>query len=256
MNKKQIKILEFLANQESSKFSTQDEIATKTGISLSNVGSECYKLRQNNCLEIDGTDTRVKPKYRITVFGQNQLNHEYDKKENFAWMKKITIATIGLLIVTGILAVGTIMLSLDSTNQTELLQKNFDINNRPWIGADDLNVYNDRMVIVLKNYGQIPNDSGIIYAKLTNYLFTQDDMRTNSNSYTLHLIMPEQILKQVVKSEIYDEMMSKAKNHTWEVFFGAEIDYPYGDNENGNYGFIGKYNPESNEIDILETWGS
>lgn len=256
MNKKQRKILEFLAKCEPSEFVTQEEISKQTGISLINVGSECYKLREIKFLEHSASSIGEKLKYRITVFGQNELGHEDDRNKNLAWMKKTTIATVGLLVVTGILAVGTIMLALDSGNQTELFQKDFDVSNRPWIGADDLNVYNDRIVIVLKNYGQIPNDSGTIYAKLTNYLFTQDDIRTNSNVYTLHVTMPEQILKHVVTSEIYDEMMSKAKNHTWEVFLGAEIDYPYGDNGNGNYGFIGKYNPESNEIDILETWGS
>lgn len=256
MNKKQKKILEFLAIQDSSKFSTQEEISTNTEISLSEVASECYKLRKENCLEIDGTDTRVKPKYRITTFGQNQLDHEYDRKENLGWMKKTTGATIGLLIVTGILAIGTIMLTIDSNHQTELFQQDFDTNNRPWIGVDKMDVYNDKIVISFKNYGKIPNGSGTINVKFTNYFFEKEDIHSKSEEYILHVTMPGQIMKNVITSDMYDEMMLNAKNREWEIFLGAEINYPYKDNSIGNYGFIGKYNPESNKIDILETWGS
>lgn len=40
------------------------------------------------------------------------------------------------------------------------------------------------------------------------------------------------------------------------MYLGIAIEYEYGDDNTGTFGFIGKYDPERNDIDILESWGN
>ena len=41
-----------------------------------------------------------------------------------------------------------------------------------------------------------------------------------------------------------------------DVFLGIELRYNYGDQKTGEYGYIGKYNPEGQYFDIIETWAN
>ncbi len=277
MNNKQRKILEFLSTCPPSEYITQEKISEETGITETDVGSECYKLREIKFLEHGDSQLGEKLKFRITAFGQIQIENEDERKSNSTLLKRTTIATIGLLIVTGILAGGTIILTIDSQSQTkvlqeqtklfseqsetlqeqtELFQKDFDYTNRPWIGVDKLDVREDGIAMVFKNYGRIPNDPGIIYSKLTNFEFTQKDVQTKSNEEILHVTMPGHILDITVRAEEYDLMMKYGKNGTWSIFLGAELEYPYGEDKKGHFGFMGKFNNQTGKIDIFKTWQS
>jgi len=268
MNKNEKNILNYLSN--STKYFTIKEISKKIGISETKTGSHCYNLCENKFLDRNKSHEDEKMTYRITTSGELQLVKENNSKKNLLLNGLTSYGTLALAVATIALALGTFGLAQNSQTQTELLfdqisilqdqtelfQKDFDYTNRPWLGIDKLDVLEDKIKMEFTNFGKIPNDSGMIYSKLTNYEFTQEEIRIKSHDGILHVTMPGDTLNIFALSEMYDEMMLKAHNGTWTLFLGAELEYPYGENKKGIYGFIGEYNPQTNKIDLLETWQS
>lgn len=270
MNTNQKNILNYLSNIDASTFSTIKDIAGKIGISETECGSECVKLSKSKFLDPDGTQLGEKIRYRINTLGQLQIDKSKNNKTNLFLTGLNSYGTIVLAIATIVLAVGTIGLAQNSQNQTEVLQdqveslkdqtelfqKDFDYTNRPWIGVDKLDVREDRITMVFKNYGKIPNDPGVIHSKFSNVEFTQNDVQTKSNKEILHVTMPGHILDITVRGEEYGVMMEYGKNGTWTIFLGAELEYQYGEDKKGNFGFMGKFNNQTGKIDIFKTWQS
>lgn len=257
MNRRQRKILEFLEKKEASEFITQEEIATNTGLTPRSVGSECYKLRESGYLESGDYKTGEEVKYRITALGQSQLDVEDDKRNNLNLMKKTTIATIILAIATVGLAIGTTMLALDSRNQTNMMQHDFDINNRPWIGGEEIEVFENKIVYHYKNYGKVPNFEGRILTLATSQMPTKDDILSErAQKDTLHVMMPSQKLESPMVSPELAQALADARAGERDLYIGVAFEYGYGNDKIGTFGFIGAFNPTTNDIDLLETWGS
>ena len=41
-----------------------------------------------------------------------------------------------------------------------------------------------------------------------------------------------------------------------DLFLGIVLEYNYGDNKTGEYGYIGKYNPDEQYFDVIESWAN
>lgn len=134
MNKNEKNILTYLSHVNSSTYTTIKEISKKIDIPETEVGSHCYKLRENGFLEGRKSNEDEKMTYRITTSGELHLEKEKNSKKNLLLNGLTSYGTIALAIATVALAFGTIELVQNSQEQTELFQKDFDYTNRPWIG--------------------------------------------------------------------------------------------------------------------------
>jgi len=167
--------------------------------------------------------------------------------------EKISALALGISIIV---LVVFIIQTTTLVEQIKLSNEQFSIQNRPWIGIETMDVYDDRIEIMYKNFGDSPNESGSIITKFTNYQFLKEEIRTSSNLHMLHVVMPEHIMHISVGGDQYEEVILNAKNDQLDVYLGVEFDYTYGDGKFGKYGFMAKYNPEFNNMDIFESWSS
>src|SRR3989344_440877 len=86
--------------------------------------------------------------------------------------KLTAYSTVALAVVTFVLVLGIVY-------QTNLMQQEFDANQRPWIGITDILIVDNSIKVVYENFGNIPNNGGIKRAFGTtelipdrNYFFT------------------------------------------------------------------------------------
>jgi hypothetical protein len=123
-----------------------------------------------------------------------------------------------------------------------------------WIGIDVITVVGDEIKLKYKNYGSIPNSRGMIWAKATSYIPEKKELLQSQNSAKLQILMPSQTQTSTMKSKELSTLLPHVRNNEIDLYVSAAFDYQYGENRKFQWGFIGKYNPESNEVDILETW--
>lgn len=105
MNQNQRKILEFLKDQDPSKFFSNDEIASVIQLDTTTIGSECYKMREAKLLEHGLAELAVPLSHRITVAGQNKLDDEEMSNKNFNWTKYGIISAFGLSIIAILISI-------------------------------------------------------------------------------------------------------------------------------------------------------
>lgn len=127
--------------------------------------------------------------------------------------KILAISTIFLAIATLALAIFAGTQTTALVNQSNIMQKDFDANNRPWIGADEIKVYDDRIVYDYKNYGKIPNTGGTVWALATQNKPTKDDIISDrSDISVLHVMMPSQKLSSPLISPELNQAISDARD--------------------------------------------
>lgn len=139
-------------------------------------------------------------------------------------------------------------------NQTKILQTQFKVKDRPWIGVDTMNINdNNQIHFGYTNYGAIPNDGGTIQFAHSEIKFTKDDLaKSSSNIMQLGALIPTQHQNFDV-TETSDEMMQKA-NSGIPLYVGILISYNYSDNQSGEYGMITKYNNVTHHFALIDNW--
>lgn len=254
MNERQRKILKFLATKKPSEFITQEEISSNTKLELREVGSECAKLEAIQYVQHGDSQIGEKLKYRITLPGENQLDVENGMNVNKRLTIITVIATIVLAGVTTGLAIETYLLAVDSKHQTDLMQQDFDVNNRPWIGGDQFRIVHNFVLFDVKNFGNIPNKDGLVQFGVVKNGFTTEHLYGNSSKkMPLGVIMPSQEITITLSGDIMNAI-NETRRGNGTLFLGLEMNYAYGNQKNGTYGVVGEYNSEKNTFDILNTW--
>lgn len=246
MDKQQRKILEFLSKRNASDYVTLDEISSNTKIERTEAGSECLKLREIEFLEsTSGPGTPLS--YRITARGVIHLDIERDKKIT-------SKATIVLAIATVALAAGTIILAMNSSHQTDLMQHDFDVNNRPWIGGLNFTVSHEVVIYDYQNFGKIPNTGGQIAFLVSTSPITRDMLKSNmTKTIPMQILMPSEKLTSIFNGAI-EEGIKSAQEGKNDLYLGVSFTYDYGSNKSGDYNVISHYNPKDNTMDLIDSW--
>ncbi len=245
MNKKQRKILEFLSTKDASDFITQDEISSNTKIKQPELGTECRNLWEIGFLD---QNNNVPPiRYRINARGQIQLSTEKDKKIT-------STATIALAIATIALAIGTIILAMNSVSQTSLMQHDFDVNNRPYLGVVNIEEYQkDKAWFIFTNYGKIPNTDSEIRVGIGSKLSKMDLYNETNPSFTGGVVLPTQSKSQILLP-LTESMLEDAKSGKYLLYVGILIKYNYAGGNEGEYGVISVYDNNTGSFDLQENW--
>src|SRR3989338_1957449 len=142
---------------------------------------------------------------------------------------------------TVVLAIVTLALVLGMIYQINLMQQEFDANQRPWIGITDILIVDNSIEVVYENFGNLQNNGGIKHTFGTteiipdrNYFFT------GAGESKSPIIFPGQKLKMNVRDlplEDFDEIHAGQKTY----YVGFMFEYEYGQNKIGEYGVIGKF---------------
>ena len=144
-------------------------------------------------------------------------------------------------------------------SQTSLMREDFDANNRPWLAGDQITIFDDKVKYDIQNFGKIPNEQSEIkfYVIITNTMGLSKDNLPLEHFKTdpLTVIMPTQKMSIFLSGDILKAIeVVKGTNNFLQL--AIILDYTYGNEKNGEYGYIGMYNPETNSFDIIETWAS
>jgi hypothetical protein len=254
MNKRQKDILQFLSTQNPSEFITPDVISVNTGITMRVVGSECAKLEKEGYIQHGNSQLGVPLNYRITTSGQNYLDEESQKIKNFNISSKTAYATIILACATVGLAIVTLSASMDTHAQTDLMRKDFDVNNRPWIGGLNFTVSHGAVVYDYQNFGKIPNSGGQIVFLVSTSPITRDMLKSNmTKTIPMQILMPSEKLTSIFSGSI-GEGIKSAQDGKSDLYLGVSFTYEYVGNKSGDYNIISHYNPKDNSMDLIDSW--
>lgn len=154
------------------------------------------------------------------------------------------------------LAVVTFALVLGMVYQTNLMQQEFDANQRPWIGITDILIVDNSIKVVYENFGNIPNNGGIKRGFSTteiipdrNYFFT------GAGESKIPILFPSQKLEMNVRDlplQDFNEIHAGQKI----LYIGFMFEYEYGQNKVGEYGVIGKFDPNTGLVDMIDIWAN
>lgn len=172
--------------------------------------------------------------------------------------EKISLFAIGIsVVVLLVFAIQTTVL----IDQTKISNEQFSLENRPWIAGDQITVFENSIQYDIQNFGKTPNKLGetkfytaIIFNVKTPVL--RDDLplklfKTNP----LTAVMPNQKMSISFTGDVM-KAIDDVKNTEGELYLMIIMDYPYGNDKHGEYGFIGKYNPETNDFSLTDSWAS
>jgi len=170
-----------------------------------------------------------------------------------------------LAIATVFLAVGTIATGIFVGTQTtalikqvDILQDDFEINNRPWIAGDQVRMTNNSLIYDVENFGKIPNESGerkilVVMTNASEGLTKEILSEMPGSKNSLMVIMPSQKISIILEEQII-QAIDESNELKMDLFLGIVLQYNYGDNKIGEYGYIGKYNTEDQYFDVIESW--
>lgn len=155
----------------------------------------------------------------------------------------------------------TALMVLVLMSQTSLMREDFDINNRPWIAGDQVRLFENAVVYDIQNFGNIPNHQG----EVKFYLIKSDTATIPLNrnelpmerfkTQPLTVVMPTQKMSIFLTGDIL-KAINEVEDSGGFLQLVIILDYTYGKEKNGEYGYMGKYNPETNDFEIIETWAS
>ena len=175
--------------------------------------------------------------------------------------------------ITRILAIATVFLALSTlalaifagtqttalVNQSKTMQKDFDINNRPWLAGDQITVFEYLVKYDIQNFGKIPNEQSVIKF----YVIKSDTAAIGLSkdqlpfdrfkTEPLTVVMPTQKMSIILSGDIL-KAIEEIKDTGGFLQLVIILDYKYGNEKSGEYGYMGKYNVETNSFDIIETW--
>jgi len=141
-----------------------------------------------------------------------------------------------------------------------IVAEDFDVTNRPLIAGDQVRITSNSLLFDVKNFGEIPNESGqrkilVVMTNssegLTKEILSQRPGDVNS----LMVIMPSQKISIILEEEILQAIDLSIQSNM-DLFLGIVLEYNYGDNKTGEYGYIGKYNPDEQYFDVIESWAN
>ncbi len=254
MNNRQKNILEYLSRTHPSEYITQEVISQSTGIPLRDVGSECAKLENSGYVQHGDSQIGEKLKYRITTSGQNYLDEESQKIKNLKHLGLTARGTVILACATVVLALVTFYSSLANHAQTDLMRKDFDVNNRPWIGGFEFRVTNDTVFYDIQNYGKIPNTGGTLTFSLSPSTITRETFPTlDKKSRALAVMMPTQKFSERFTGKVMDGIKNVREGKA-DLYFAIMIHYTYSEEKFGEYNIIVRYDPAINNFDIMDSW--
>lgn len=135
-----------------------------------------------------------------------------------------------------------------------LMKENIENNNRPWIAGFEIAVLEDEIWYSFQNFGNTPNTGGILTFQVSDALITRENFELgHTKTVPLQVLMPEQKLTSKFTGGIM-EVANKAQVGESELYLAVVFDYTFGNEGMGKYGFIGKFNPERQSFDLVDTW--
>lgn len=175
--------------------------------------------------------------------------------------QRIGIATI--IITIGSAFIGYYLLVFFPIN-TEVVEpepvvpQDIDTTNRPLIAGDQVRITDNSLLFDVKNFGEIPNESGqrkilVVMTNSSEGLTREILSQRPGDVNPLMVIMPSQKISIILEKEILLAIDTSIQSNM-DLFLGIVLKYNYGDNKTGEYGYIGKYNPDQQYFAVIESW--
>ncbi len=222
-------------------------------------------LQPQNIIKIENSNINLGKNSNIfsdnTIASNNTTNSQniIQKKGKYA-KGKLTVAILSLIVAV---VIGTVLIYLTLNEETVLvsepdISQGVDTTNRPLIAGNKVRITDNSLLFDIQNFGEIPNESGQrkILVVMTNSSegLTREILSQRSGSVNpLMVIIPSQKISIILEEEIL-EGIDKAIQSDLDLFLGIVLQYGYGENKTGEYGYIGKYNPNYQYFDIIESW--
>jgi len=121
-------------------------------------------------------------------------------------LKAASVATVVIAIITAVLAGLLYWQTSELTTQTEILQREFSVSHRPWIGVSKLNVTNNQILYHYSNYGSIPNLSGESKAISSNDEITRDELEEIEPT-SMTVLLPTQEIVHRMSDDINQHLL-------------------------------------------------
>lgn len=161
------------------------------------------------------------------------------------------IASISAGIATTILVIVVMI-------QVYLTKTQMNVTLRPWIGITEFKTQGQNIAygFVYKNFGQTPPISEKISVYGSEGLITKKELLEiikSEKQENAGIIFPQQT-KTYLIGGLEPDKLEKARLGSIEYFLGILIQYKYGKNKEGEYGYIVKYSMKSAEWTTVEQW--
>jgi len=168
-------------------------------------------------------------------------------------IKASSLATVAIAILTAVLAGLFYLQTSELTTQTEILQREFAVSHRPWIGISDVNFTDNHIFYYYSNYGSIPNLTGKIKAGASNNEIIREELEEISKPAMMSVVLPTQEITHRMSDDI-NQLLLDARVGGDDFYLGILLEYEYEGNRNGTYGTILKLNIENKALDVMDSW--
>jgi len=146
--------------------------------------------------------------------------------------------------------VGTIIVAVFLGLQYVLLNEEFEITKRPWIGFTNFELIDGVVYIEYKNFGTLPNFDSKVKTLIKTEKFTKDLLNEITELEYGGILLQNQ--DNTIDYFIDESTLSNINNGGF--FFGTEITYTFFENNIGVYGTIVEYVPQKNKFFTIENW--
>ena len=166
-----------------------------------------------------------------------------------------------MVIVTTLAAFGTIVAAIAVSTQTTIIQEEFESNTRPWLAGDDITVLEGKVKYDIQNFGNIPNQLGetkfyVIAVDEDNGFISKENLPYDKfRSMPLTVVMPSQKNTITLTGGIMNAI-EDVKTTKKFLYLVIVLDYPYGNEKRGEYGYLGKYVPQTNDFSMINSWAN
>jgi len=140
--------------------------------------------------------------------------------------------------------------------QTELLKKEFDLVNRPWVGSSDaaLNTKDTSLNFYYHNYGNLLARNLIEKIGVTLTKITREDIPnlTPEKTATGAIVFPKQNRHFGMTDRL--DIRAEAKEKNQPIYYWVTIDYEYLEKSKGKYGTI--ITLFNNSFEVIDEWAT
>ena len=143
--------------------------------------------------------------------------------------------------------------------QTNLMRDDFEITNRPWLAGDQVRIFEDAVIYDIQNFGKTPNHYSeikfyVVKSNTAEIPLNRDELpEERFKTQPLTVVMPTQKMSIILSGDIL-KAIEEVKDTGGFLQLVIILDYKYGNEKSGEYGYMGKYNVETNSFNIIETW--
>ncbi|UVS68670.1 hypothetical protein [Nitrososphaera viennensis] len=130
--------------------------------------------------------------------------------------------------------------------QSKMTKQQIDSRLRPWIGTKEIMIAQDKIEVVLTNYGGLPALSAVGKSDLSDKVLTIADLKGQDDKNTMGTIMPN--------SEKFYIMELSDDPHKKILSFGYVVEYTYAGGKQGEYGMIAKLGAGNRRFEIIQEW--